>query len=69
MNNLTEEHREKLRQLLLKNKYALEAYKLDLESCSNIEHSLDTAGEAHVRQRLRRTPFRFETEEESERPI
>ncbi|CAC5409542.1 Transposon Ty3-I Gag-Pol polyprotein,Transposon Ty3-G Gag-Pol polyprotein [Mytilus coruscus] len=62
--DLTEEHREKLRQRLITNKDAFAAYKTHLGTCSYIKHSIETAGAAPVRQPLRRTPTTFEREEE-----
>ncbi|CAC5408151.1 Transposon Ty3-G Gag-Pol polyprotein,Transposon Ty3-I Gag-Pol polyprotein,Retrovirus-related Pol polyprotein from transposon 297,Retrovirus-related Pol polyprotein from transposon 17.6 [Mytilus coruscus] len=47
-----------------RNKDAFAASKTHLGTCSYIKHSIDTAGAAPVCQPLRRTPTRFETEEE-----
>ncbi|CAC5374721.1 unnamed protein product [Mytilus coruscus] len=62
--DLAEEHKEKLRQLLIINKDAFAANKTHLGTCSYIKHSIDTAGAAPVRQPLRRSPTRIQTEEE-----
>ncbi|CAC5411833.1 unnamed protein product [Mytilus coruscus] len=62
--DLTEEHREKLRQLLITNKDAFTANKTHLGTCSYIKNSIDTAVAAPVRQPLRLTPTRFKTEED-----
>jgi len=63
--NLTSEiHKSKLQQLLIKNKDAFASNKTELGSCSLLKHKIDTAGSAPIRQPLRRTPIRFEKEEE-----
>jgi len=55
--------REKLAEVLIKNKQAFASSKTDVGTCSVLKHRIDTAGGAPVRQPLRRTPVAFEKEE------
>ena len=63
--NLTsEELKQKLKEFLNTNKDVFASSKSDLGSSSVVNHRIDTAGTAPIRQALRRTPLGFEQEEE-----
>ena len=55
--------RERFAKVLLKHADAFALNKTDLGSCSLVQHKIDTAGAAPVRQPVRRTPKGFEEEE------
>ena len=63
-NNLDNEEKSQLLQVLVKHQGAFAKDKNDLGTCSVVKHYIDTCGSAPIRQPPRRVPRQFEAEEE-----